>query len=99
MIDQKPRDEPSRTGRFSTVLIQLDIFGRYVFTTTLNVVTRLQSILDIDYIEECMVHVFLMNLNIVEIKFHTLSCMSIRSFLFSMSVFFVSDHSYEHELW
>ena len=39
------------------------------------------------YIEGCLANIVLTNLKIVENKVHTLSCMSIRSFLFSMSVF------------
>ena len=68
-------------------LVQLDIFGRYVFTTAINVVTSLQSILDVAYIEGCLANIVLTNLKIVENKFHALSRMSIRRFLFSMSAF------------
>ena len=39
------------------------------------------------YIEGCLANIVITNLKIVENKFHTLSCMSIRSFLFSMSAF------------
>ena len=68
-------------------ILQLNILGSYMLSTGYNVVTSLRSILEAILMSKDVWNVLMTNHWIVTSKDHTLSCLSIGSFLLRMSAF------------